>query len=148
MIMSLFDGNLAMTGDEKVERALQGLPLMMATMFPTALLMNWWFAVRVMNAKGRKFWLTPFLTLPVATVLMCATVVIPGLSSETIGRPSYDSITGLAYFLYGSAYYLFVALVMVMGTMLWLTYPLAIVNQWLLRKVFGATVTTPPGFPN
>jgi hypothetical protein len=98
--------------------------------FFVAILMHYWFARRTLSATGRIFWLLPLLTLPVASCLLwAACLLLFVLSHVTTG------IGPLPVFVANSFLGFFYAVLIICVAFGWLTYPLAIINQFLIRRI-------------
>ena len=113
----------------------QGLPktILFSIIFflPLAALMHWLWARTTLQTTGMRFWLLPLKTLPTAYLfgwlLMLPIVIIKeGFWHRPIGE--YGS--GLLYMF---VVYAFVLLVSV----IWIVYPLALVNQFVICALLG-----------
>ncbi len=108
------------------------LAVLICTFLVVSTVMHRFFARDVCNLKGRRFWLYPLKSLPIATtVYFLAWTITNALSN------SPDSITFSPASVVGLAYSWLVMVVVVMTTMVWITYPLAILNQLLIRKIYA-----------
>lgn len=107
--------------------------------FLVAAIMHHRFAASVTGLSGWRFWLYPVRSLPLAASLYFVLTTIYHILCEDVWGVGLNSI-GIVSLLYGW----FVVLVVVMGSMIWLTYPLAILNQFVIRRFYlKSTQTTP-----
>ncbi len=91
---------------------------------PVAALMHALFGKITKEIKGWKFWLLPLVTLPIACVVFCCVLLVWGGISKGFEAFSFP---GLFYGFFP------IVFIMVLGFFIWLSYPLAILNQFLIR---------------
>jgi hypothetical protein len=112
---------------------IQGLPktILFSILFflPVAALMHWLWATTTLEAKGARFWLLPVKTLPTAFligwVLLLPLIV---LKERFWLHPLHEAGVALIYsFLLGA--------VVILGSLCWVVYPLAILNQLIIRAI-------------
>lgn len=105
-------------------------------LFVIALGMHLRYRERVLRLCGRSFWLFPLRSLAVATIAYSTILYIYAVLRHP---PSHltlrDVVMGL---IIGPIYWWIGALVMVFVYLVWLTYPMAILNQLLIRKIYGS----------
>jgi hypothetical protein len=112
------------------EREPFGLVTGFAMLLAIALVMHLLFRERVQKLTGKRFWLFPFTSLTVAA-LIYSSASFPGTIAEGLrfGGVRLHWIMTPIYWWIGSLVVVFVHI--------WLTYPFAIINQLIIRKVFG-----------
>jgi hypothetical protein len=105
------------------------LPIQSLTMLGSflivALIMNFTLKRIILSLNGWRFWLFPFISLPIASVAYWLTNILA--ISFTRGNFTWST-----YELIGGIFYV---LVVVLLWCIWLTYPLALLNQVLIRRV-------------
>ena len=123
-------GRISAGGQQFWER----VPFVMLTGFAMllaiALVMHVLFRERVQRLTGKRFWLFPFTSLTVAALIYSSVGVLGAFAEGArLGGIKVQWIMTPIYWWIGS-------LVVVLFH-IWLTYPLAIINQLIIRKVFG-----------
>lgn len=102
-----------------------------AMLLAISILMHLLFRERVQSLTGKRFWLFPFTSLTVAALIFSSVVVL-GSFAEQIrfggGRPQQWIMTPI---------YWWIGSLVVVFFHIWVTYPLAIINQLIIRKVYG-----------
>lgn len=116
------------------QRFWEKLPFGMLTGFAMllaiALVMHLLFRERVQRLTGKRFWLFPFISLTVAALIFSSVGVLGALAEGLrFGGAGLQWIMTPVYWWIGSLVIVFFHI--------WLTYPLAIINQLIIRKVFG-----------
>jgi hypothetical protein len=136
--MHALDGNRAPT---KWTLFWESLPVFLAyysiVFFVVATLMHRGFAGSVSVLRGWRFWLYPLKSLPLAASLYFVLSMIYGLVVEGSWARAFSAVGIVNIF-----YYWFIVLCMVMGPLIWLTYPLAILNQLVIRRFYPAPTRT------
>jgi hypothetical protein len=107
-----------------------------AMLFVIALGMHLRYRERVLRLSGRSFWLFPLRSLAVATIAYSTVIYIYAALCEP---PSHVTFRDVGMFILGQIYWWVGALGAVFGYLIWLTYPMAILNQLLIRKIYEAT---------
>jgi hypothetical protein len=126
-----FDSGRNSEGGQRFwERVPFGMLTGFTILYVLALVMHLLFRERVQRLRGKRFWLFPFTSLTVAA-LMFSSVGVLGAFAEGLrfGGIRLQWIMTPIYWWIGS--------LVVMFFHIWLTYPLAIINQLIIRKVFG-----------
>lgn len=124
-ILGFLDDAMTERGRELFVQSLPQTILLCIVFFvPLSALMHWFWAATVLRVDGIRFWLLPFKTLPSAyacgsLLLLPFFVIHEGLSL----RP--DHIAGLLYMFVAYAFVLLVSKI-------WIMYPLAIANQYII----------------
>jgi len=109
----------------------QGLPktILFSILFfiPLAALMHWLWAQATLRVSGAHFWILPIKTLPTAILLgwflMTPIIVV----KERLWMQPFD-VAGTALL-----YSLVLGLFVILGSVIWISYPLAILNQIIVR---------------
>lgn len=102
-----------------------------AMLLAIAIVMHLLFRERVQSLTGKRFWLFPFTSLTVASLIFSSVVVLGGFTEQLrFGgvRPQEWIMTPI---------YWWIGSLVVVFFHIWLTYPLAIINQLIIRKVYG-----------
>jgi hypothetical protein len=104
-----------------------------AMMLAVSIIMHLLYRERVQALRGRSFWLFPIQTLFVAALLY-STIFLLGAMPQLLRHSNvgYGLILTPLYYWGG-------AIVVVFGYLCWLTYPLAILNQIIIRRIYGTT---------
>ena len=106
-------------------------------LFVIALGMHLRYRERVLRLCGRSFWLFPLRSLAVATIAYSTVFYIYAVLCQPPSHLTFRDV-GMALII-GPIYWWIGALVTVFVSLIWLTYPMAILNQLLIRKIYGAT---------
>ena len=99
-------------------------------MLSIALVMHLLFRERVQGLTGKRFWLFPFISLTVAALIFSSVGVLGALVEEL-------RLGGIDPLWIMTPIYWWIGSLLVVFFHIWLTYPLAIMNQLIIRKVFG-----------
>ena len=129
-LTALASGRIPAGGQRFWEKGPFGILAGFALMLAIALVMHLLFRERVQSLSGKRFWLFPFISLTVAALLFSSIFVLGSLTEGLrLGGIEPRWIMTPIYWWIGSLVVVFFHI--------WLTYPLAIVNQLIIRKVFG-----------
>lgn len=132
LLVEWLGGGLTPSGRESF---LNRLPLQILWTFlifvGVALLMHRLFIPRVRCTTGRRFWLLPLVTLPAAATACCLASWLVAFVQMFVFTPAE---IGRGFV--GLIYSVIVALVIVLGTLIWATYPMALANQFLIRWLY------------
>jgi hypothetical protein len=99
--------------------------------FVVSAVMHRLYASEVCRLRGWRFWVYPFKYLPIATTFYFVPWALMNLF-DTHHASRLLSIVGVA----NLAWYWLVMVVVVLTTTLWVSYPLAIINQLLIRRFY------------
>ncbi len=111
------------------ERLPLGSVIGFVMMLSIALLMHLLFRERVQRLSGKSFWLFPITSITVAALIFSSVAVLGAISQEwRTSRIELRWIMIPIYYLSGAVFVAFYYI--------WVTYPLAIINQIIVRKVF------------
>jgi hypothetical protein len=110
-----------------------GLLTGFAMLLAIALVMHLLFRERVQSLKGKQFWLFPFTSLTVAALLFSSGWTLKALADEL-------RLGGIELSWTVAPIYWWVVSLIGVFFYLWITYPLAIVNQIIIRKIFGTSI--------
>ena len=114
------------------ERLPLGSVIGFVMMLAIALLMHLLFRERVQTLSSKNFWLFPFTSLTVAALIFSSVAVLGSIIQEL--RTSRIEIRWIM-----TPFYYWSGAVFIVFYFIWITYPLAIINQVIVRKVFGTT---------
>jgi hypothetical protein len=127
---SLASGRTSEGGQRLLEKGPFGILTGFALMLAISLVMHLLFREPVQRLTGKRFWLFPFASLTVAALMFSSVGILAALAEELqLGGIEPRWIMTPIYWWIGS--------VVVVFFHIWLTYPLAIINQLIIRKVFG-----------
>ena len=98
---------------------------MMGSFLLVAVVMNFTTKRIILSLRGWRFWLFPSISLPAACLVFWLTDILATLITQ-------DDFTWSLTELFGGLLYM---LVVVLLWFIWLTYPLALINQAFIRRV-------------
>lgn len=135
LVMHAIDGNQAPT---KWSFFWQSLPWFLGyyitAFFVVATVMHYRFASAVCALRGWRFWLYPLGSLPLAASLYFVLSMVFGVITDHSWARALSPVGIVNIF-----YYWFLVLVVVMGSMIWVSYPLAILNQIVIRYFYSGS---------
>jgi hypothetical protein len=105
-------------------------------LFVIALGLHLRYRERVLRLCGRSFWLFPLRSLAVATIAYSTIFYFYAVLCQPPSHLTFRDV-GMGLII-GPIYWWIGALVTVFVSLIWLTYPMAILNQLLIRKIYGA----------
>ena len=109
-------------------------------MLAIALLMHLFFRERVQRLSIKNYWLFPFISLTVAALIFSSLAVLGSLFQELrTGRIEIRWVMTPFYYWSGAVFIVYY--------FIWITYPLAIINQVIVRKVFEAKKANKTSLP-
>jgi len=136
--LDYFDSRRISEGGQRFwERVPFGMLTGFAMLLAIALVMHLLFRERVQRLTGKCFWLFPFTSLTVAA-LMFSSVGVLGALAEGV------RFGGLRLQWIMTPFYWWIGSLVVVFFHIWLTYPLAIINQLIIRKVYGTQEANKP----